>query len=378
MEKIPFSVYDFFGYLAPGFLILLVLGFVPVVNKQVNKHLYPGSQGIASESALAGDHDSLLQQAQRNSHRLETALGRNAKLQDTLQKQALAQDGLDNASLVLRALDNHVGVQEALHSNLQFREGLYERARIQKQGSDHFLLQKDLSFALFILWVGVAYVIGHILAVPSAWLLERIVTKRWLKVPSVNLFWRADRRRYTSFFFGHYWTPLPEQMGQELLDKAKKEGYKFPGLDKLLNEKEPEDREAKKEIKKEARKFYLHAYAKVKKDAAAMTLQDRFLALYGFSRNVSFSFLCVSVAPVICYVLAKLTFLGVFSRYAELFRAEGIFALVWFLLCFAACVVMFLCYLKFFRMYYRELFFAYAELSSKKPSVVSALRRQAW
>lgn len=300
MKDIPFNFYDFFGYLAPGFVILVVLGFVvfgPLV--------------------------------------------------------LLINPGVVSGTLV----------------------------------------------------IGAAYLIGHILSGPSIWLLERIVAKGWLEAPSVNLFWHGPRGRCTKFVFGYYMKPLPRQIAKEVLERARKEGYEFPQL-RLLLEKASKDKEEKKKAKeemkrikkerkkigKEGHRLYLHAYVKVKKDAVAMTLQDRFLGLYGFGRNTSFSFLCASVITLIFYVPAKWAFLcltasiGMSSCYVRLLSTEGIFAFctpaLWFISCSFACVVMFFCYLKFYRLYYRELFFAYLESAPEGPdkeikriNIVRILRR---
>ena len=220
-------------------------------------------------------------------------------------------------------------------------------------GEKHFLLRKDLGVVFGILWVGVAYVLGHILAGPSAWVLERLATKKWLRFPGITLFWKT-RRGFWSKVFAHYLEQFPEPIRANLLKKFKKEmkessdgSSEFEelslGSSLLDNENKEEQQNAMKIVKKAGSALYLHAYGMVQKDELTMAKLDRFLVLYGFSRNISFSF----GLAILIILLGYLT------------QGNISYSFVWMGICCFACVALFFCYLKFFRFWYRILFLAY-------------------
>ncbi|UCE20038.1 MAG: hypothetical protein JSV84_06765 [Gemmatimonadota bacterium] len=338
MKDIPFSVYDFFGYLAPGFLILVILGFWPVTGKFLQERFYhiPQLQHTSDtpEVQQKSESASLPAQAWRNYSQLTRVLENNFKLQETLLKSDTT-----NTSQLLEALKNNLDMQRALHTNLLFLEAQPK----------HFLFRKDIGFVFFVLWVGVAYVLGHILAILSAWLLERMVTKKWLRSPSINLFWSRPKKgflmRSFNFIFEHYWEPLVEPLRRHILDALAKdkiieerwiaEGWLPWGEPKIFGE-------INRETENISRAMYLHAYSKVKKEKWVREQLNTFLNLYGFSRNMSLSFILAGVIVLCC---SNLVFLG--------------------LACVLVSILMFFCYLKFFRLWYRELFLAYGELQTR-------------
>lgn len=230
------------------------------------------------------------------------------------------------------------------------------------------VLLKDPGLVTGILLIGAAYIIGHILAVPSAWLLERKVTKKWLKAPSISLFWKTHETFWNKVF-GHYLERFPEPIRSNLLKQFSREIIKEdkePGDMNIFFSKLTGNRIAPQNINltKSGNLIYYHAYGKVKKDKDMMAVQNRFLQLYGFSRNMSFSFL-------FCFVLIPI--LLVLSFIFRSYDYGWYFQVIWTAKCLILSIgmlilsiAMFFCYLKLYRLYYRELFLAYGELPRRK------------
>jgi hypothetical protein len=65
-----------------------------------------------------------------------------------------------------------------------------------------WLIGGQLSTVLGIFWIVISYILGQILAGPSAWLLERIIVGKWLQRPNVNLFRDPPRKWWVRFFPG--------------------------------------------------------------------------------------------------------------------------------------------------------------------------------
>ena len=164
-----------------------------------------------------------------------------------------------------------------------------------------------------------AYIIGQIMASPSAWLLERHVVRGCIGLPSVHLF--QDPRGWRCKLFPGFTTPLPEVTRQRILDRARKEEIKEPG---------------------EA--LFLHALATVKKTEVTLARLNAFLVLYGFCRNMTFVFL----------VSALLLAWGITVGDKALNGWWVFFAVI-------AAIGMFYRYLKFFRQYAYEVFITYVE-----------------
>ncbi len=199
------------------------------------------------------------------------------------------------------------------------------------------LLHSDPGVILGLFLVTVAYIVGHILAGPSAWLLERIIVGKMLAMPNIHLFNDGSEasdeseasdasKAWWSKLFSHYFTPLPKVTQAKIKKKAKVEGITDTG---------------------EA--LFLHAFAKVKADAETMARLNIFLYLYGFSRNISFTLLLVSLLIAVGSLMS--------GTWDMIPWASG--ALV-------GSVAMFYRYLKFFREYSHEVFITYAALPSKK------------
>ncbi len=197
----------------------------------------------------------------------------------------------------------------------------------------NWLVERDWKPGSIALYVTMAYIIGHISANLSAWLIEQKFGRGLLGASEELLFKDDAGSRFWARVFPGFFKPLPQKTQQRVLDAAKLEGMDTPG-----------------------RAMYLHAFAVVKQDKGTLDRLNTFLNLYGFCRNISFALLLaliVMAASVPWYVFG----LGV---YTVDWRKVGIAAL-----CVVGAVGMLYRYLKFYRHYTHEVFITYPEL--KKP-----------
>jgi hypothetical protein len=187
---------------------------------------------------------------------------------------------------------------------------------------ERWVLRDDLGVVYGLTWTVIAYIIGHVLASPSEWLLQEIMVRKWLNSPNTNLFNDHPKKNGRFRFFSGYYKPLPSPIRKRILEKAKAEGINETG---------------------EA--LFYHAWGKVKKDQDAMARLYIFLYLYGFSRNVSFACMLAFLVMVAGCVL------------------EGSWInLTWAFLSLVAAVGMLYRYLKFYRHYSVDTFIAYDEM----------------
>lgn len=186
---------------------------------------------------------------------------------------------------------------------------------------EQWMLQEDQSVVLGLLWIVAAYIIGQIIASPSAWLLERMVIGKWLIRPELNLL-RDPPKKWWAKLFPGYFTTLPVAIRNRILEKAEVEGISEPG-----------------------QALFIHAFGKVKADENAMARLNTFLNLYGFCRNISFA----------CLLAAIVLIVGTWG-------GGNLDRLPWVFVALVGSVGMFYRYLKFFRQYSYELFVTYITL----------------
>jgi hypothetical protein len=187
---------------------------------------------------------------------------------------------------------------------------------------ERWVLRDDLGVVYGLTWTVIAYIVGHVLASPSEWLLQEVMVRKWLRSPNINLFSDPHIKEWKFRFFSSYYKPLPPPIRNRILEKAKAEGINETG---------------------EA--LFYHAWGKVKKDQEVMARLYIFLYLYGFSRNVSFA--CM----LACLVMVAGTFV------------EGSWSnLTWAFVSLFAAIGMLYRYLKFYRHYSVDMFIAYDEL----------------
>jgi len=185
------------------------------------------------------------------------------------------------------------------------------------------ILGRDLTvIETAILILGV-YVAGQAIATPAKLVLEDGLVDKVLRRPNVNLF-REKRPFVRKLLAPGYYQELPEQRRKMILDRAEKEGVTGTGEDLFL---------------------LVRYSADIRDNQAIMDRLNRFLANYGFARNLGFTSLVVGIA-----ILARpLVVEDPDSAQVK----YGIVALV-------AGVLLVYRYLKFFRQYSYEMFNAYA------------------
>lgn len=200
-----------------------------------------------------------------------------------------------------------------------------------------WLVERDWKPGSTALYVTMAYVIGHIVANISSYLIEHRFLRGLLKSPEETLF--ADEKPsekcgWREKLFPIFFKPLPKKTQDRILKAAEPEGLNEPG-----------------------RALFLHAFAVVKSDKVTMDRLNTFLNLYGFCRNMCLAML---IAPVILVTGAARHVVMVGWTDADC--AKLLFALV----SIAGAVGMLYRYLKFFRHYTIEVLNSYPESKKAK------------
>ncbi len=164
-------------------------------------------------------------------------------------------------------------------------------------------------------WTGVAYVVGQILATPSAWLLESVFVGRVLGKPESTLI--GARRARAALLFPGYAKPLPAALRRRITERAA-------------------------DLAQDPEALFLHAAARARSDPSAASRLGTFLNLYGFCRNVTFALLVcaglllgarfvVPQPPTRWLALAALVAaVGMLYRYLKFLRLHGVEVLVAF------------------------------------------------
>ncbi|PYP38234.1 MAG: hypothetical protein DMD46_02645 [Gemmatimonadetes bacterium] len=209
--------------------------------------------------------------------------------------------------------------------------GLLSTGVIWLLGIDHafgmrWILGKQLGAGEAVLWIVVSYVIGHINSQGAAWLFERQLVARRLGYPSTNLF--ADKNKKTPRLFKHYREPLPGETTKAILKR----------YESLSGSKSPS----------EAMFIFCFNLVKERSPTTYGRLQT-FLNVYGFCRNMSFAALLLSVVFVAAAVI------------------RGVYAMLYLaLISVFAAAVLFFRYIKFFRLFGREVFVSLLGLEERK------------
>ena len=190
---------------------------------------------------------------------------------------------------------------------------------------EQWLLLENTPIGLWLVGIVVAYIIGQIIANPSAWLFERIIVNKWLKSPVVNLL-RELTKTWLKRLFPGYFTPFPIAIRKKVMEKAKVNGITEP-----------------------TQSLFIHAFGEVKKDGNAIARLNTFLNLYGFCRNISF----VSLLAFLILIATS------WGSWGNLDRLPWAFAAL------VCSIGMFYRYLKFYRQYSYELFITYIALPSE-------------
>jgi hypothetical protein len=188
---------------------------------------------------------------------------------------------------------------------------------------------KDVPPVLAVGLIMLAYVTGHVVAHLSSFFFEQITVGRMLGRPAGLLLGAAPRFRFYRWIFPNYHRPLPDNVQQRIKDQARGRGCSANGEG-----------------------LFLHVFPIVTQNEKYQARVDVFLNLYGFARNMAFSFFVAAVSITI----------------ARWYGPHPV-RLRWALLAGTGAAIMFFRYLKFFRQYTYELFIRYAEL----PQATSAV-----
>lgn len=183
------------------------------------------------------------------------------------------------------------------------------------------IIGKDLKPLELSVVVLASYIVGQMTATPAKALLEDFLVAALLKKPSVNLM-RA-KKSGLRFFFPDYFHPLPADIRDRILARARTEGLTDLGGEALF--------------------LHIRFRDYVRTDSSLMSRLGIFLNKYGFNRNLCFALLAFGAATLSTtpFDTGSET-----TRYALLAVAGG--------------VALFYRYLKFLRQYSYELFNSYA------------------
>lgn len=185
------------------------------------------------------------------------------------------------------------------------------------------VLGKDLkSFDLIALGLGV-YIAGQLVATPSKWFLENVIVRQLLKTPSINLMASKDDKPFLHYIFPGYYEPLPSQVQQQIIKKAKNENLEDPQGETLF--------------------LHIRFRDYLRNDNNLMTRLQSFLNKYGFNRNLC---LVCFIFGISILLFKDFNMSSKETRYALLALITGI--------------LLFYRYIKFFRQYSYELFNSYA------------------
>jgi hypothetical protein len=185
------------------------------------------------------------------------------------------------------------------------------------------LIGQDLKTLDLTLVTIAAYVAGQLAATPAKAILESVIVNRLLESPAVNLIRSSTKQPYLRFLFPDYFSPLPPNVQERILERTKTEGLAVQSGEALF--------------------LHIRFRDYIRNDTALMARLNSFLNKYGFNRNLSFVSLGFSAAILIITPFDLQTDT---TRYAIL---AAIIALL-----------LFYRYLKFFRQYTYELFNSYA------------------
>lgn len=183
------------------------------------------------------------------------------------------------------------------------------------------LTQPHTTPIVAVVLVIMAYVVGHIVAHFSSFLLEQSFCGKLLYRPTALLLGSKPHFVFLSRLFPNYHRALPASTRDRISEQAASRGCTAHG-----------------------ETLFLHAYALVTTNDKAQARLDEFRNQYGFARNMSFAFIVSSLMLAI----------------AHYFGDTLPWGFIW--LVFGAGVALLYRYLKFFRQYSYELFLRYAEL----------------
>lgn len=170
----------------------------------------------------------------------------------------------------------------------------------------------------FLPWMLIAYFFGHVIAMPASKLLEKFVVWKIMGKPSMFLL-QEKRKGILPKMFPEFYRPLPKSVRDQILKSGSEKDIKRPSEDL----------------------FYVAFSLSYSIDDAAKRLTG-FLNMYSFSRN-----LCLTLLLAATFTLYPATP----ADTPLIITAVG----------FALSYIMFLRYLKFYRLYSKEVYLIYMQ-----------------
>lgn len=192
----------------------------------------------------------------------------------------------------------------------------------------------DWNAGYFILVLVGSYVVGHLLAGPSQFLLEKGLARTVLGTSSSNLLAHTPSKSLWRFVFPEYFCQAGYPTRTAVLAKT---GIADPSPERSENA------------------FWV-AYRGVREDEYTRSRLKTFLNLYGFCRNITFLALISAVAVLISSARSMTT--EQFWTFANIVPIATLFAVA-FLMCQR--------YLKFYRLYALEIFVSFGSSHSLTP-----------
>lgn len=182
------------------------------------------------------------------------------------------------------------------------------------------LLLQSQPASVILLGTITAYIAGHAVAHLSSTLLEHALTRGWIGAPEGILLHGSKSNLWRGLLPG-YSAPLSSELATQVSEKAIARGWG-----------------------RNDRTVFLRASTLVRRDPVIGARLDHFLNLYGFCRNCSMALLLGTVAIAVSAGLSRDS--------TRLWLACG---------CFMTAVLLFLRYLKFYRLYTVEVLLASTE-----------------
>ncbi len=208
-----------------------------------------------------------------------------------------------------------------------------------------FIIGKDLTLISSVLWIGLAYALGHILEMPSSLISPNFPFFRIFAAPDVKL--SVTRSSKLWHKFGSF-TSLADPIREKIIEIAKENDILKANIEDILKANKKDIPKAnKKDISKANAAIFQHAYAKVKLHEDLLNRTEIFLRLYAFCRNLSFSLLIATL--IILYFI-------IFRNTGSIFLA---------ILTSVSSIAMFLNFRRFYRIYYYDILLSYYGLKLK-------------
>jgi len=186
-------------------------------------------------------------------------------------------------------------------------------------------LASSPTLPLTLLWLVVAYVLGHVVGSTASYVFERTVVRGRLGSPAELLF-RDQQMTKRSVFTGYYQT-LPRESQRRVLDRARDDAS----------------------ITAPGEALFLHCQAVVRRDPTMYARLSIFQNVTAFCRNTSMSLL-LAVPVLLVGAIESADWTSTVPK------------LWWALVALASSIVLFLRFVKLFRHYAVEVFGSYPDV----------------